>query len=112
MTLVARFLIFGVVPTMTGLAGWGISHLQRYQSKLYQEEGGELHEVDFDRDFVTPFLLAMALVVVLGFQTNGFAMGAGDPRRKGAIVWPKARTVQRVRHQRVVVDDDADKKEQ
>ena len=61
--------------------------------------------VDFDRDFVTPFLLALALVVVVGFQTSGFSNGDA---RKGAFSWPKARKVQWIRRERVVVDDDDD----
>lgn len=76
-------------------------------------EGEEPHVVSFDRDFVTPFLLTMALVIVLGFQTNGFSNESNNAR-KGAFVWPKTRKVQRIRRERVVVDDDDDgkKKEQ
>ena len=56
----------------------------------------------------------MAFVIVIGFQTNGFAFGAKDARRKGAFVWPKTRTVQKIRRERVIVDDvdGDDKKEQ
>ena len=104
MPLIARFLIFVFVPSFTGLVGLGVSYLQT----MYDPE----KKVDFDRDFVTPFLLSMAFVIVLGFQTGGFAMGANDSRRKGAFSWPKTRTVQKIRRERVIVDDDADKKEQ
>mmetsp|Transcript_12946 Transcript_12946/g.27490 ORF Transcript_12946/g.27490 Transcript_12946/m.27490 type:complete len:142 (+) Transcript_12946:232-657(+) len=100
MSLGARFLIFVFVPCFTGVTGLGISYLESLKSPA---EGEEQHVVDFDRDFVTPFLLALALVVVLGFQTNGFSPGAA---RKSAFVWPKARTVQRVRRERVVVEDE------
>lgn len=110
MSLLARFLIFVFVPSFTGLVGLGTSYLQ----SMRNEEGDEdPHEVDFDRDFVTPFLLSLALVIVLGFQTNGFS---GEPRRgerRGPFVWPKARKVQKIRRERVIVeDDDATKKEQ
>lgn len=71
--------------------------------------GEPQHVVDFDRDFVTPFLLALALVVVVGFQTSGFS----NADAKGAFAWPKARKVQRIRRERVVVDDDdGDKKKE
>jgi len=73
-----------------------------------REEGEDLHVVDFDRDFVTPFLLAMALVVVLGFQTGGFSNGQNN--RAAALTWPKTRKVQRVRKERVIVEDKEDKK--
>ena len=42
--------------------------------------GMKKKEVDFNKDFVTPFLLSMAFVVILGFRTSGFAhkIGGGD----------------------------------
>ena len=113
MSILARFLIFAFIPSFTGLAGLGISYLQSIMQRR-RGDSKEVNEVNFDQDFVTPFLLALALVIVLGFQTNGFSMNSGDKRR-GAFVWPKARTVKRVRRERVVVDDDDDgddKKEQ
>ena len=58
--------------------------------------------VDFDRDFLTPFLLSMALVVVIGFQTRGYSTN----ERKAAFQWPKTRRVRTVRRERVIVDDD------
>mmetsp|Transcript_7432 Transcript_7432/g.16227 ORF Transcript_7432/g.16227 Transcript_7432/m.16227 type:complete len:150 (+) Transcript_7432:273-722(+) len=112
MSWLARFLIFVFVPSFTGLTGLGVSYLQSLREKRYGgggedgSSGDDPHEVDFDRDFVTPFLLSLALVVVLGFQTGGFST---DRQPRGAFVWPKARKVQRVRRERVVVDDaDAD----
>lgn len=112
MSLLARFLIFAFIPSFTGLAGLGISYLQIIMQRRRGDSEEEVQKVNFDQDFVTPFLLALALVIVLGFQTNGFSMDAGEKRR-GAFVWPKARTVERVRRERVVVDDDGDdKKEQ
>ena len=106
MPWVARFLIFAFVPSFTGLCGLGISYLQQVQG--IEDDDGQPHTVNFDRDFVTPFLLALAFVVVIGFQTGGFS----SSERKGAFSWPKTRKIQRVRHERVIVDDDVDKKEQ
>jgi len=60
------------------------------------------HEVDFDRDFLNPFLLSMALVVVLGFQTRGYS----TKERQYFLQWPKARKVKKITRKRVVVDDD------
>ena len=110
MSLLARFLIFIFIPSFTGLTGLGVSYLQSILSRRLGTEGDEPHEVDFDRDFVTPFLLALASVIVIGFQTGGFSKDAGSGR-KGAFVWPKTRRVQKIRRERVIVDDD-DKKEQ
>ena len=104
MPLTARLLIFIVIPTFTGVAGLGISYLQSL--RLFE---GEKHAVNFDTDFVTPFLLALAFVIVIGFQTNGFT----GEKRRGAFVWPTTRKVQKVRRERVIVDDNIDdKKEQ
>ncbi|KAL7532293.1 hypothetical protein ACHAXR_004547, partial [Thalassiosira sp. AJA248-18] len=55
-------------------------------------------------------------VIVIGFQTGGFS----SSERRGGFVWPKTRKVQRVRRERVIVDDvdpvveddESDKKEQ
>lgn len=110
MSLLARFLTFIFIPSFTGLTGLGVSHLQSIQSRRLGTEDEEPHEVNFDRDFVTPFLLALAFVIVIGFQTGGFSKNAGS-ERKGAFVWPTTRRVQKIRRERVIVDDD-DKKEQ
>ena len=108
MSLLARFLIFIFIPSFTGLTGLGVSYLKRVH--LLGTEGDEPHEVNFDRDFVTPFLLALAFVIVIGFQTSGFSKDAGSGR-KGAFAWPTTKRVQKIRRERVIVDDD-DKKEQ
>ena len=109
MSIFARILIFICVPSITGLSGLGVSYM--LSLKTPQEGEDEQHIVDFDRDFVTPFLLALAFVVVLGFQTNGFNPQSAA-NRKGVFVWPSTR--RKVRRERIVVDDDdnADKKEQ
>ena len=110
MSLLARFLIFIFIPSFTGLTGLGVSYLQSIQSRRLGTEDDEPHEVDFDRDFVTPFLLALAFVIVIGCQTSGCSRDAGSGR-KGGFGWPKTRRVQKIRRERVIVDDD-DKKEQ
>ena len=110
MSIFARILIFIFIPSITGLSGLGVSYMQSLKTP---QEGEEEHIVDFDRDFVTPFLLALAFVIVLGFQTNGFNPQAAA-NRKGVFVWPSTR--RKVRRERIIVDDDdnnaADKKEQ
>ena len=85
--------------------------VQSIQSRRLGTDDEEPHEVNFDRDFVTPFLLALAFVIVIGFQTSGFSKNAGTGR-KGAFVWPTTRRVQKIRRERVIVDDDDVKKEQ
>ena len=110
MSIFARILIFIFIPSITGLSGLGVSYMLSLKTP---QEGEEEHIVDFDRDFVTPFLLALAFVIVLGFQTNGFNPQSAA-KRKGVFVWPSTR--RKVRRERIIVDDDdnanADKKEQ
>ena len=100
MSIFARILIFIFIPSITGLSGLGVSYMLSLKTP---QEGEEEHIVDFDRDFVTPFLLALAFVIVLGFQTNGFNPQSAA-KRKGVFVWPSTR--RKVRRERIVVDDD------
>ncbi|KAL7523367.1 hypothetical protein ACHAXR_000144, partial [Thalassiosira sp. AJA248-18] len=71
MPLTARLLIFVFIPTFTGLCGLGISYLQQLQGKYLNSDNND--RVNFDRDFVSPFLLGLAFVIVIGFQTGGFS---------------------------------------
>ena len=48
-------------------------------------------KVDLDRDFIMPFLLALAMVVVIGMQTNGFAKKEVNP----LVKWPKVKRVKK-----------------
>jgi len=109
MSLTGRLLVFIVVPCLTGLLGLASSYLQSKRA-LQDDDTSLPHTVDFDRDFVTPFLLGLAFVIVIGFQTGGFKGGdaAGAGGRKFALSWPKAKRVRKVRRERVIVDDDAD----
>mmetsp|Transcript_17487 Transcript_17487/g.36445 ORF Transcript_17487/g.36445 Transcript_17487/m.36445 type:complete len:174 (+) Transcript_17487:209-730(+) len=107
MSLTARLMIFIFVPTFTGLMGLLVSYLETFHVPSPDEKdqrGNPMkqHEVDFDRDFLNPFLLSMALVVVLGFQTRGYS----TKERQYFLQWPKARKVKKITRKRVVVDDD------
>mmetsp|Transcript_1739 Transcript_1739/g.4191 ORF Transcript_1739/g.4191 Transcript_1739/m.4191 type:complete len:154 (-) Transcript_1739:233-694(-) len=99
MSLMARFVLFLCLPTFMGMCGLGVSYLKTMRSSYGKDE--KPHEVSFDNDFVMPFLLSLALVVVLGMQTKGFTTS----ERKGAFQWPKARVVKKIRRERKVVDE-------
>ena len=81
------------------MCGLGVSYLKTLRSRYDKDE--KPHEVSFDNDFIMPFLLCLALVVVLGIQTKGFT----TRERTGAFQWPKTRVVKKVRRERVVVDE-------
>lgn len=96
MSIRARVGVFLGFPAFVGLMGLFTSYL-----KVKFDKTGE-HTVNFDTDFVTPFLLAMAMVIVIGFQTQGYATKERTP----FVAWPKTRTVKKVTRQRVIVDED------
>ena len=114
MSLTARLTVFFLVPTCTGLFGLIGSYLQTNRDPTtldgakQDSSNNEPHKVDFDRDFVTPFLLGLALVIIIGFQTGGFRYAGGQTalERRYALSWPKAaRRVRKVRRERVIVED-------
>lgn len=115
MSLTGRLLVFLLVPCLTGLVGLASSYLQSTRSSpSNKDDDEEAHTIDFDRDFVTPFLLGLAFVIVIGFQTGGFKIGSGSGsgsggsslERKFALSWPKAKRIRKVRRERVIVEDD------
>eukprot|EP00986_Skeletonema_menzelii_P009522 scaffold4350_cov131-Skeletonema_menzelii.AAC.2 len=119
MSLKARVTIFILVPFCTGFIGLFSSFLQSTRPPATNDndttKAAEPHTIDFDRDFVTPFLLGLALVIVIGFQTGGFRYAGGmtPMERKFALSWPKARRVKKVRRERVIVEDeDVDSKKE
>lgn len=79
MSLKARLLVFIIVPLSTGFIGLAASYLQSTRNTdVTLNKDNKPHEIDFDNDFVTPALLGLAFVIVIGFQTGGFQGGRGD----------------------------------
>lgn len=61
-------IIFIGIPTITGLIGFTIAYVGG------RNDLGVVQSVDWDHDFVFPFLLMMALLLALGQRTNWFNM--------------------------------------
>lgn len=76
-----KFLVFVVFPTCMGAAGLYLPYLDK-----------DKRETSFDKDFAMPFLLALAMVVVIYVQTNGFRQKEANPILK----WPKVKRVKKV----------------
>jgi hypothetical protein len=93
MSFVARILVFLAFPLFIGLAGLVLGYLMTFHDKS--------RKVDFDNDFVFPFLMALVLVMVLSIQTKGFT-GSMAP----LVRWPKVRRRKKIIRKRVIVDDD------
>jgi len=100
MTLASRFALFFVFPTFVGGCGLLFSYIQI----LFPDDdaGGTPKKINFDRDFIYPFLMALALVVVVAIQTGGFSSYKAAP----LVSWPKVVKKVTVVRKKVYVDDD------
>ena len=94
MSFVARTLIFLAFPLFAGTAGLYVGYLRTIRDPD--------SKINFDTDFVFPFLLALALVMVIAFQTKGFSKTEVTP----LIQWPKVRRKRRIIRKRIILDDD------
>ena len=72
-----------------------------YAAYLKQsEEPGRTMTIE--ADFGLPFMLTLLLVLVIGFQTNGY----GSSQIKPLVSWPKVKKIRKVTHKHVVKGDD------
>lgn len=92
----ARFAIFLLFPTLVGLIGLYMGYLET----IRQPE----RKLDFDTDFVVPFLLAEAFAMVIAFQTRGFSTKEVEP----LVKWPKVRRKKVIRKVRKEDLDEGD----
>lgn len=88
MTLFSKLAVFVVFPLLMGVLGLYLAYLER----LNKPE----RELSFDQDFVFPFLLALAMVVVIWVQTNGFT----EKKFRPLVQWPQAKRIKRVVHKK------------
>lgn len=84
MTVHGRFMVFLIFPVTCGVIGLYLGHLESTRKPE--------RKISFDQDFVMPFLLALAMAVVLFFQTGGFT----SDKVKPIVAWPKVRRVKKV----------------
>lgn len=98
MTIISRVVLFFLFPTIIGVGGVVTSYFQN----KYSTDGDREKPIDFDRDFVFPFLMSMVVVVVIGVQTHGFKSYQTAP----LVQWPKVVKKKKVVRKRVILDDD------
>jgi hypothetical protein len=84
LTLLGKFGIFFGFPLSMGMVGLYLAFLETHKVKG--------RELSFDQDFVVPFLLALAMAIVIGFQTGGYSSSEVTP----LIPWPKVKRVKKV----------------
>ena len=84
LSISGRIMVFIVFPITCGTIGLYMGYLE----SLRRAE----RKISFDQDFVIPFLLAVAMAVVLFFQTAGFSSNKVKP----VVAWPKVRRVKKI----------------
>jgi hypothetical protein len=94
MTVSSRLVLFLILPLCTGMLGLISSF---FQNKF----GKEPNPMNFDRDFIYPFLVTLVLVVVVSAQTMNFSTYKAAP----LVSWPKVVKKKKVIRKTVVVDD-------
>ena len=95
MTIISRLMLFFLLPTFVGSAGLLTSHLQNIYGK-------NPVEMNFDRDFVYPFLVTVVLVVIVSIQTGNFSSYKASP----LVSWPKVVKKRKIVRKTVILDDD------
>ena len=83
-SIAGKITVFVLFPMLAGLSGLFASYLRSIN--------GSNQQVSIDRDFVLPFLLALAFSVVVGFQTSNFRTKNMNP----IVSWPKVRRIKKV----------------
>jgi hypothetical protein len=94
MSVTSKILIFLVLPTFAGLMGLYSAYLEQYKDPL--------RKLTIEADFGLPFMLALLLAVVIGFQTNGFSSNKVNP----VIKWPKVVKKKKIIHRHVIKGQD------
>jgi hypothetical protein len=85
LTFLGKLGIFFGFPLTAGFVGMYCAFLQKMKK-------GQGKELNFDQDFIVPFLLGLAMVVVIGFQTGGFTAKEFEP----LVAWPKVKRVKKI----------------
>mmetsp|Transcript_5859 Transcript_5859/g.7394 ORF Transcript_5859/g.7394 Transcript_5859/m.7394 type:complete len:172 (+) Transcript_5859:39-554(+) len=98
LTLKGRLALFILFPILMGCVGL----LMAYARSEVKDEEGNVKKINFDRDFIFPFLLALALVIVVGFQTSGFSQKEIKP----LVHWPKVKRKRKIVYKQVIIDDE------
>ena len=103
LTMFGKFFIFVIFPLCVGVLGLYMAFLETRRNPD--------KKLSFDQDFMLPFLLALAMAVVIGFQTGGFTSNKVKP----LVAWPKVRRVKKIirkkKGQAINEEESADKKD-
>ena len=95
-TLLGKIVLFLIFPTLVGFLGLYMGYLAK--------KGKPDRELSFDSDFALPFVLALTMSIVIGFQTRGFTSNKVQP----LVTWPKVKKRRKIVHKHVVVGQNPD----
>lgn len=95
-TTLAKVCIFLVLPMGAGILGLYSAYLKQFSEPD--------RKLTIEADFGLPFMLTLLLVVVVGFQTNGYNTSKVNP----LIRWPKVKRTRKFIHKHVVKGQDDD----
>eukprot|EP00543_Licmophora_paradoxa_P003433 CAMPEP_0202448276 /NCGR_PEP_ID=MMETSP1360-20130828/7092_1 /ASSEMBLY_ACC=CAM_ASM_000848 /TAXON_ID=515479 /ORGANISM="Licmophora paradoxa, Strain CCMP2313" /LENGTH=168 /DNA_ID=CAMNT_0049065781 /DNA_START=54 /DNA_END=557 /DNA_ORIENTATION=- len=91
LTFIGRLVIFLGIPFLVGISGLYVGYLRKLvannNNNNNNNKDSPKQTVDFDNDFVFPFLVALTMAIVVGFQTNGYTTTNITP----LIKWPQVR---------------------
>ena len=105
-----RGFLFLIVPSLVGGLGLLTSFLSPKIAKLFNANTTTVDDnpINFDRDFVYPFMITLLTACVLWYQTKGFT----NANPKPVVTWPKVKKNRRVIRRTVVVDEDGNEVEE
>lgn len=86
---IGRLVIFIVFPLLIGCIA--------LLTALAQKQRNPEYEINVDRDFFYPVTLGLALCIIVGFQTRGYATSKPEP----LVAWPKVYKRKKIVHQYV-----------
>lgn len=84
LTLPGKIALFLGFPLLVGILGLYFAFLETRKKPE--------RELSLDQDFIMPFLLALAMVTVIGLQTQGYT----SRKLKPIVAWPKVKRVKKV----------------
>lgn len=95
-TTLSKIFIFLLLPTLAGILGLYAAYLKQFKEPD--------RKLTIEADFGLPFMLALLMVVIIGFQTNGYASSQVKP----LVSWPKVKKTRKITHKHVVKSDNGD----
>jgi hypothetical protein len=95
-TTLSKFFIFLLLPTLAGMMGLYAAYLKQFKDPDTK--------LTIEADFGLPFMLTLLLVVIIGFQTSGYASSQVKP----LVSWPKVKKTRKITHKHVVKSHNGD----